>query len=310
MSPPTKFAIFCKSFRDDLGRFLRLADSMTRHNRDDLPFYVSVPNADRRLFSDALASRKVELLSDEDVLGCGVKQSWKAQQLVKLHAWRTGFADAWFWLDSDAYFIRDFGLRDFVRDDGSVAFAVSRKLHVLEDRWSEIADELDPATLPEPLSPAQLGRPPASFVGRIPPWQRWVDAVRRSSYEARLPRISSFFGRSGPALHYLPGAIWTRESLQSFEGQVLARLKATFADLLQYAPWEATWIGEWVIANGMRGRHIVESPLLHIRSDDAIRRARREGLDESRLAARYLGLQLAARHQLYERLDEPAHPVA
>jgi hypothetical protein len=150
---------------------------------------------------------------------------------------------------------------------------------------------------------ADLGRPSVPRVGAVPFWQRWIDAVRRTSYEARLPRIASFFGRTGPTLYYLPGAIWTKESVRSFEEQVLARLRMTFADLLRYAPWEANWIGEWVIASGMHNRHIIESPFLHIRSDDAILRARREGLDESRLAARYLGLQLAARHQQYERLD-------
>jgi hypothetical protein len=299
-----KFAIFCKSFRDDLDRFLRLAGSVSRHNRDGLPFYVSVPNADRRLFSDALGSRDVELVSDEDVLGGPVKQSWTAQQLVKLHIGRTGFADAWFWLDSDAYFIRDFGRGDFVRKDGSVAFPVSRKLHVLEERWSDVIRELDHGTAVEPFSLGELGRPPVPLIEGIPPLQRWIDAVRRSSYEERLPRIASFFGRSGPALYFLPGAVWTRESVRSFEERVLGPLRSTFADLLRYAPWEANWIGEWVIASGMKGRHIVESPFLHIRTDDAIRRARREGLDESRLSARYLGLQLAARHQLYERLDE------
>jgi hypothetical protein len=298
-----KFAVFCKSFRDDLGRFLRLAESVERHNRDRLPFFASVPKADRRLFADALGSRNVELLSDEDVLEGRAEQSWMTQQLVKLHAWRTGFADAWFWLDSDAYFIRDFGLRDFVRDDGSVAFAVSRELHVLEERWTDVTEGLERSNGIEPLTLTDLGRPSLPRIGGVPFWQRWHDAVRRTSYEARLPRIASFFGRTGPTLYYLPGAIWTKESVRSFEEQVLARLRMTFADLLRYAPWEANWIGEWVIASGMQDRHIIESPFLHIRSDDAILRARREGLDESRLAARYLGLQLAARHQQYERLD-------
>jgi Family of unknown function (DUF6492) len=298
-----KFALFCKSFRDDLGRFLRLAESVERHNTGRLPFYASVPRADRRLFSDALRSQSVELLSDEDVIGDAVMQSWTSQQLVKLHVWRTGFADAWFWVDSDAYFFRDFALEDFVRSDGSVAFAVSRKLHVLEERWDDFADGATPAHLP--LAPAELGRPPIAFVGSVPPWRRWLDALVRRPYEARLPRIASFFGRSGPPLYYLPGAVWTKTSLASFEEQVLAPLRATFADLLRYAPWEANWIGEWVISTGMRGRHIVESPFLHIRSDDAILRARREGLGETRLAKRYLGVQLAARHQCFERLDEP-----
>jgi hypothetical protein len=298
-----KFAIFCKSFRDDLDRFLRLADSVARHNRDRLPFYVSVPKTDRRLFSDAAGTREVEFLSDEDVIGRPVKQSWTTQQLVKLHVWRTGFADAWFWLDSDAYFIRDFGLRDFVRDDGSVAFAVSRRLHLLEESWAEVVKEIDRPGAIEPLSRGELACPPVARVGVIAPWQRWADAIRRPSFEARLPRIASFFERTGPTLYYLPGAIWTKDGVRSFEEEVLAPLRMTFADLLQYAPWEANWIGEWVIASGMKGRHAIESPFLHIRSDEAIRRARREGIDESRLAARYLGLQLAARHQEYQRLD-------
>jgi len=299
-----KFAIFCKSFRDDLHRFARLADSVVRHNRDRLPFYASVPRSDRLLFAERIGSRDVELVCDEDILGEQVKQSWTTQQLVKLCVGRTGFADAWFWLDSDAYFIRDFGLSDFVRDDGSVAFAASRKLHLLEERWTEVVRELDDPSTTRPLTLAELGGASASHAVAISRWQRWVDAVLRPSFEARLPRIASFFGRTGPSLYYLPGAIWTQDGVRSFEEAVLAPLRMTFSDLLQYAPWEANWIGEWTIASGMRGRHIVESPFLHIRSDEAIRRARREGLGESRLAARYLGLQLAARHQEYERLDE------
>src|SRR5262249_30604863 len=153
-----KLAIFCKSFRDDLERFARLADSVVRHNRDRLPFYVSVPEADRRLFADALRSRAVEIMTDEEVLGRRIRQSWTTQQLVKLCGCGTGFAAAWLWVDSDAYFIRDFGFPDFVRADGAVAFAVSRRLHVLDDEsWSEVRSDLD--ACPEPLSLAELGRP-------------------------------------------------------------------------------------------------------------------------------------------------------
>ncbi len=299
-----KFAIFTKTFRDDLRRFLKLLSSVEEFNVERIPYYISVPSADRQLFLDAIGSRQVHVLTDEEILGSKLTQSWKGQQLVKLQVWRTGFADAWFWFDSDSYFIRDFTVADFIRNDGSVALPASRSSHVLDTHWESILAYMDDPSAFSLATAAEIGCAPALSLRAIPAFQRVADALRRPSHDTRLLRIARFFGRTGCPLHYLPGAIWTRTSLSSFEEQVLAPFGMSYEDLLRFSPWEGVWIGEWEVASGMRGRHAIESPLLHISSDKTIHRARAAGLTESRLAARYLGIQLAARHQLLESLDE------
>jgi hypothetical protein len=39
----TKFVLFTKTFNGDLRRFKILKDSIDKYNKDNLPFYVSVP---------------------------------------------------------------------------------------------------------------------------------------------------------------------------------------------------------------------------------------------------------------------------
>ncbi|MFN7444440.1 MAG: hypothetical protein ACK5RC_04595 [Curvibacter sp.] len=62
------FALYCKSYRTDLRRVQRLAESVRAHNVDQLPFYVSVPRADLPLFREHLGALPLVLLADEDIL--------------------------------------------------------------------------------------------------------------------------------------------------------------------------------------------------------------------------------------------------
>ena len=302
-----RFAVFCKSYRNDLERCAQLVNSHERLVRDKTPFVVCTPRSDTALFKARIGADRATFLTDEDLLGGKARQSWKTQQLVKLRAWRGDFADAWLWVDSDSYFIRPFSRDDFVRRDGSVALPVARGVHVLDDRWDEILRYVSDRAAIErvdesALRPAHARKP----LSRIPWWQRLHDRLGRVPFSAREPRISRFFGRDGASLHFLPGAVWTVDSLRSFEREVLDPCAVTLEELLEHAPWEGTWLGEWELYRGAPGRHLVESCILHIRSDSVIVRARREGVTEARLARRYIGIQLAAGHQDLTRLDTPS----
>jgi len=55
MKSSNKFHLFCKSYIGDLTRALMLWESIKKHNRDDIPFWLSVPYADLDEFKSFLA---------------------------------------------------------------------------------------------------------------------------------------------------------------------------------------------------------------------------------------------------------------
>lgn len=299
-----RFALFCKSFRADLQRFERLVRSIEKYNVDDIPLIVTVPRADRALFAEVIGSQRAQLLSDEDILGREARQSWITQQLVKLHFWRQNLADAWLLIDSDYYFIQPFRRSDFVDSAGRVGLVSSIQRHVLDDHWHEIMGYLNGArgsrTVPEPKPPEP------GWVSRLPtiPWYQTAwDALKNPSYDDRALRIQRFFGRGGARRWYMPSAIWTAECLRTLHDELLLPRGLDFESLIGYSPWECVWVGEWELFRGMPQRFLAESYHLHIYKDETIARARAAGLSEQSLCKRYLGLQLAERHQKLLSLD-------
>lgn len=297
-----RFALFCKSFREDFERLSILVNSFENHNPERLVIYVCVPDSDRQIFLDRVGSGRVELLTDRQLVEQTRAQSWKHQQLVKMNAFREDLADALFIVNSDTYFFRDVTRSDFIRADGSVAMVASCVEHIFDENWELLANYLDDRAAIAPLTLEQLGVNVHARAGRIHWYHRVADVILRPSYHSRRVRPSRFFGRHGISYAPLPGAIWTKESLESLRRDVLEPRHLKFEHLLDYCPWEAYWVAEWELLRGLPGRHLVEPLLVHLRRDTTILRASREGVTQARLARRYLGAQLAARHQKLHRL--------
>jgi hypothetical protein len=297
-----RFGLFCKSFRRDVSRVEKLVASIERFARGDPACVLSVPKSDAPLFRDRIGTGRVRLVTDEEILGKRAAQNWRTQQVVKLYAHRLGFADVWLVLDSDMTFIREFDARDFVDADGTVALVASRWLHLFDRHETELGDyvrgrrELGTLSAEEARRLAD-GTPPPD---RLPLLRRLRDAVWPSDVTSRLRYIRETFRRSGPELYFLPAAIWTRPSLQALESDFLAPRGLRFEDMIRYAPWEGTWVGEWEIHRRLPSRRPAESFFLHFASDGAIQRARAAGFTTADFASRYVGLQLAAGHQAIE----------
>ena len=120
-------ALFVKSYRPDLTLVHRLLNSISRHNRDRIGVFISVPACDVVAFQDL--SRRfgdVSVLAD-DYFGIpridrkiwGFAPGYITQQLVKLSVQRISEARNYVILDSDTYFIRDFATKDFIAPDGT-----------------------------------------------------------------------------------------------------------------------------------------------------------------------------------------------
>lgn len=317
------FALFCKSFGGDVERFASLCRSVRQHNKAGLPFIVSVPDHDRALFRRRFGGDDLMLLSDEDVLGSSsstaLKASrrlsgWRIQQLVKLHFARLELADAWLVVDSDFYFIRDFSANDFIDPAGRVAFITSRTLHRYEGHASDVArflrdpqaeDGADPwGRRPASVSAAQTAvrdaSIPVSKAGRRPQfpwWLRLTDMLLRPSALRRVERPQRIFGRQGPYLNFMPGPIWTGDSLRTLREDYLEPNGRDFGDLIRLCPWESVWVGEWELFRGLPQRFLRAPCFLHFESDTGMAEAKRAGFRIEDFAVRYLGLALAARHQ-------------
>jgi len=120
-------ALFVKSHRPDLVLVRRLLDSVSRHNRDRIAVFISVPAGDVAAFRDL--SRQftdVSVLPDDhfgvppvDRKIWGFAPGYITQQLVKLSVHRLSEARNYLVLDSDTYFIRDFVTKDFMAPDGT-----------------------------------------------------------------------------------------------------------------------------------------------------------------------------------------------
>ena len=220
----TPLALYCKSYRTDLRRLLRLAHTVAAYNADRLPFYVSVPNHDFELFDAHLKQiqSSVELLRDEDILrvspGVDVTRVQQlpghiSQQIVKSEFWRLGLCDMYVCLDSDAQFIRPFHASDFMAPDGTPYTMMDEAHDLLEGALS-------------------MKR------------QRIADDFTR---EADL--MQAIMGRVGRRYSFGPfPLVWHRAVWKSLSEHYLQPHHMTLVDAIGKAPIESRWYGEALLA--------------------------------------------------------------
>lgn len=210
-------SLYCKSFHGDVERCHLLLESVKKHNKDNIPFYISVPKGDAKLFIDKLGTNGYTLLNDEDILGSNLAQSWKNQQIVKMLFWKTSLCLNYVVLDSDSYFIKDFYTKDFIVYD-EVPYTI---MHEQKDLFQWTYRYKD-------------------FLGFDP---------QQSFAECRIP-IQELFGRKGKLLDGGPvPCIWNKNIWFSMEQEYLIPNNLTFNNLIQTIPSEFTWYLEWMLTH-------------------------------------------------------------
>jgi hypothetical protein len=216
--------LYCKSYRTDLRRVVRLAQSIQQHNTDNLPFYVSVPHQDLALFREHLRGLPVELLADEDILQASPRIDAEqislmpgslSQQVVKSEFWRLGISSAYLCLDSDATFLRSFGLADFMTSEGTPYTMLDECHDLMEDAIRHKR-------------------------------RRVVDA-----YIKEADMVQQFFQRVGRRYSFGPfPLVWHREVWESLDTHCLQPKGMNLADAILQAPIESRWYGEALLAYG------------------------------------------------------------
>ena len=108
--------LYCKSYAPDVNRVKNLLESIDKHNKDNIPFYISVPSSDIKLFQDILGNFP-NIIEDESIHTN--TQGWVGQQIVKSQFWKLNLCENYLCLDSDTYFIKNFYKSDFLYEDST-----------------------------------------------------------------------------------------------------------------------------------------------------------------------------------------------
>ncbi len=223
---PTRFAIVCKTHRPDLVRAQRFIASVALHNREQLPVFLIVPEADRELFETTAADGAAVLLSDEAVVAShpqaaalGLLERYRAmpgylsQQVVKAEAWRLLGCEHYLCADADAIFLRDFALSDFLAPAGHA--------------WTQLHQSRDFHAL-------------ALALGHTEVFDRFL---------ADSARMKERFGRIGPDYDFGPlPLVWSARVWRDLDAHHLAPLGMTLWDAIEAVPIETRWYGEALLA--------------------------------------------------------------
>ena len=215
------FVLYCCTFRKDLKRTVKLAQSIERHNKTRIPFYISVPEGDVILFRESLKDFDVIVFDEKDIFQANPKLNIQKlyeirgglrQQVIKSEFWRLGISENYLVLDADCIFIRDFGESDFI---------------VMDD---------------VPYSIIHEGRDLLQATERFGPKK-----IRQHFLADREP-IKAALDRSGVTYDfgYAP-FLWNRKVWDSLDWNYLTPNGMNFLDAVLLCGSEFTWYGESLI---------------------------------------------------------------
>ena len=206
-----RFGFLLKTYLGDFTETSALVESFNKHNVENLPLDIVVPESEINIFH-IFSSETVTVLSEELIPSTftevpieGIRPGYINQEIVKLSFFRLNRSENYMCLDSDALFIRDFQIEDFIRHDG-IPYTV-----LIEDR--ELMS--DPVYRDE----------------------HWL------ARESQLVKIRNYLGvPQGMNLLTCHGfQILQHSVLSAFESEILDAKQIDFLDLLKISPYEFSW---------------------------------------------------------------------
>jgi hypothetical protein len=216
----SRFGLLLKSYRDDFDYAQRLIASFHEHNPANMMLYCVVPNEDLELFAP-LAAPTVTVMSEEPLSSYftsdyvhGIRPGYINQEIVKLAFWELNLVENYFCVDSDAVFVRDITMSDFIAPDG-FPYTV-----LVEDNELKV----------EPQYYRTYWR----------------------SREAAVRGIAQEVGLSQDVLRTCHGhQVFSSTVLRSFKEDFLKSRDWSYLDALIFAPYEFTWYNMWLQKTGV-----------------------------------------------------------
>lgn len=212
--------MLCKSYSGDFEYAQRMVNSFNKFNSDGVALFVLVPESDLGLF-ESLSGDKVNVMSEAvlskylvDKPVHGMRPGYINQEIIKLAFWELGLAENYFCVDSDAEFIRPFFLKDFMFDD--------------QAPYSVLVQDLELAVEPEYYQ------------------QYW------ESREREIRSIAEVVGLDSRVVLTCHGhTVFSAAVLKSFVAEFLTPRGWTYADALEFSPYEFTWYNMWLQKSGV-----------------------------------------------------------
>ncbi|QWE18907.1 DUF6492 family protein [Polynucleobacter corsicus] len=215
------FVLYCCTFRKDLLRTVKLAESIRKYNKNKIPFYISVPADDVELFKEYLKEFDVIIFDEKDIFVANPKldihklysiRGGLRQQVIKSEFWRLGISKNYLVLDSDCIFIRDFDENDFLFKD--------------DVPYSIIHEGRDLLQATERFGPKKI----------------------RQHFLADREPIKAVLGRTGVTYDfgYAP-FLWSAKVWESLDANYLTPNGMNFLDAVLLCGSEFTWYGESLI---------------------------------------------------------------
>jgi hypothetical protein len=258
-----KFVIYCKSYINDLDRVVVLSESIKKHNKDNIPFYVSCPATDINAFKSKLPDF-VNLITDEDIVGVTYTQSWHIQQVVKSQFWKYVKVKNYLCIDSDSYFIRDFYYDDFMVDDETPYTVIHQQKNLFQ--WTARYSK-------------DLGFDP-----------------QLSFNETREKIGKELFGRTFKVNYdFGPNTvIWSSKVWQCLEDNYIKPNNLTFEQLIMHEASEFTWYGECLLAFRPIELYPIEPLFLVFHYPLQLKQFYEQGYTEHDISKCYLGLVMTS----------------
>jgi hypothetical protein len=259
-----KIVLYCCTFRKDLKRTVKLAESIRKHNKSRIPFYISVPAEDVDLFNEHLTGFNAIVFDEVDIFRANPKLAIQKlyeirgglrQQVIKSEFWRLEISENYLVLDSDCIFIRDFNEGDFIaRDD-------------------------------VPYSVIHEGREVLQATERFGPKKI------RQHYLADREPIKAALGRTGVTYDfgYAP-FLWSRKVWESLDVNYLSPNGMNFLDAVLLCGSEFTWYGESLINFRAIPIYPREQLFMHYHYEHQLWAHQVLGYKEEILAHDYLGV--------------------
>jgi hypothetical protein len=215
-----KLILYCKSYNKDIDRLTNLVNSVNLYNVDNIPFYISVPESDLELFNQKQFPN-TNIISDEQINNNPnlYKRGINPRILAfstRLNIWMSKLAENYFCLDSDAYFIRNFSVKDFMYDEETPYSVIHEQKELFS--WSVNKTQ-------------ELGFNP------------------KDGFANDRNLIMSIFNRKGKLYDFGPNpVIFNSKVLECLNKMYLTPNNLTTEDLIKVSFDEYTWYGEALLA--------------------------------------------------------------
>lgn len=249
--------LYCKSYFKDFDRLVLLSQSIEKYNKNNIPFYISIPKSDIELFISKNI-KCTEVYFDETIYICETKIGWIQQQIIKSNFWRLGLCENYVCLDSDSYFIKDFYINDFIAYD-NVPYTVMHEQHELFE-WSNKFLEND-------------------IQERFNTEKDLLSDIFKRKYKKRWD-----FG-STPV-------IWSKKVWQLLDENVVKLNNLTFEKLIIICPSEFTWYGEALLTFRPFEILPIQSLFKFFHYKEQYNQAKEQGYTEEIYSKTYFGICL------------------